>query len=47
MLDRAWQNLTVTVDPIATSLQRSADDAVAAGVTETKWICVGSTTCRS
>lgn len=36
VLDRAWQNLTVTVDPIATSLQRSADDAVAAGVTEDK-----------
>ncbi|MGQ0774686.1 MAG: ABC transporter substrate-binding protein [Pseudonocardiales bacterium] len=33
VLDRAWQNLTVTVDPIATSLQRSADDAVAAGTT--------------
>jgi NitT/TauT family transport system substrate-binding protein len=36
VLDRAWQNLTVTVDPIATSLQRSADDAVAAGVAEDK-----------
>ena len=34
VLDRAWQNLTVTVDPIAASLQRSADDAVAAGVAE-------------
>ncbi|MGH3939888.1 MAG: ABC transporter substrate-binding protein [Pseudonocardiaceae bacterium] len=33
VLDRAWLNLAVTVDPIATSLQRSADDAVAAGTT--------------
>ena len=32
VLDRAWQNLTVTDDPIAASLQRSADNAVAAGV---------------
>lgn len=32
VLDRAWANLTVTVDPVASSLQRSADDAVAAGV---------------
>jgi NitT/TauT family transport system substrate-binding protein len=31
--DRAWQNLTVTDDPIATSLQRSAANAVTAGVT--------------
>ena len=30
--DRAWQNLTVTDDPIATSLQRSAANAVTAGV---------------
>jgi NitT/TauT family transport system substrate-binding protein len=33
VLDRAWQNLTVTDDPIATSLQRSAENAVDAGVT--------------
>jgi NitT/TauT family transport system substrate-binding protein len=32
VLDRAWQNLTVTDDPIAASLQRSAENAVAAGV---------------
>ncbi|MBV9057882.1 MAG: ABC transporter substrate-binding protein [Pseudonocardiales bacterium] len=31
--DRAWQDLTVTYDPIATSLQRNAANAVAAGVT--------------
>ena len=30
--DRAWQNLTVTDDPIAASLHRSAEDAVAAGL---------------
>jgi NitT/TauT family transport system substrate-binding protein len=32
VVDRAWQDLTVTDDPIATSLQRSAANAVAAGV---------------
>ena len=32
VLDRAWQNLTVTDDPIAASLQRNAENAVAAGV---------------
>jgi NitT/TauT family transport system substrate-binding protein len=32
VLDRAWQNLTVTDDPIAASLQRSAENAVVAGV---------------
>lgn len=32
VVDRAWQDLTVTADPIATSLQRSAENAVAAGV---------------
>ncbi|MGB8200567.1 MAG: ABC transporter substrate-binding protein [Pseudonocardiaceae bacterium] len=32
VLDRAWQNLTVTDDPIAASLQRSAANAVTAGV---------------
>ncbi|MGH8917468.1 MAG: ABC transporter substrate-binding protein, partial [Actinomycetes bacterium] len=36
VLDRAWQNLTVTLDPIATSLQRSADDAVTAGTAKQK-----------
>jgi sulfonate transport system substrate-binding protein len=33
VVDRAWQDLTVTDDPIATSLQRSAANAVTAGVT--------------
>jgi NitT/TauT family transport system substrate-binding protein len=32
VVDRAWQNLTVTDNPIAPSLQRSAENAVAAGV---------------
>jgi NitT/TauT family transport system substrate-binding protein len=32
VVDRAWQNMTVTEDPIAASLQRSAENAVAAGV---------------
>jgi NitT/TauT family transport system substrate-binding protein len=32
VVDRAWQNLAVTDDPIATSLQRNAANAVAAGV---------------
>jgi NitT/TauT family transport system substrate-binding protein len=32
VVDRAWQNLTMTEDPIAASLQRSAENAVAAGV---------------
>lgn len=32
VLDRAWANLTVTADPVAASLQKSADDAVTAGV---------------
>nr|MDQ3825283.1 sulfonate ABC transporter substrate-binding protein [Actinomycetota bacterium] len=32
VVDRAWQDLTVTADPIAASLQRSAANAVAAGV---------------
>ena len=41
VLNRAWQNLTVTEDPIATSLQRSADDAVAAGVVKEKFSLVG------
>ncbi|MGH3833482.1 MAG: aliphatic sulfonate ABC transporter substrate-binding protein, partial [Pseudonocardiaceae bacterium] len=32
VVDRAWRNLTITDDPIAASLQRSADNAVTAGV---------------
>lgn len=32
VVDRAWPDLTVTDDPIATSLQRSAANAVTAGV---------------
>ncbi|MGH3945879.1 MAG: ABC transporter substrate-binding protein [Pseudonocardiaceae bacterium] len=36
VIDRAWQNLTVTDDPIAASLQHSADSAVAAGVAKEK-----------
>jgi len=31
VLDRAWGNLRITLDPIASSLQTSADHAVAAG----------------
>ena len=34
VIDRAWENLTITEDPVATSLKQSADDAVAAGLTE-------------
>lgn len=33
VVDRAWQNLTVTADPIAPSLQRTAANAVTAGLT--------------
>jgi NitT/TauT family transport system substrate-binding protein len=33
VVDQAWRDLTVTVDPIATSLPRNAANAVAAGVT--------------
>ncbi|HEY2764439.1 MAG TPA: ABC transporter substrate-binding protein [Pseudonocardiaceae bacterium] len=36
VIDRAWQNETVTLDPIASSLQRNADAALAAGVTAKK-----------
>ncbi|HEY6422356.1 MAG TPA: ABC transporter substrate-binding protein [Pseudonocardiaceae bacterium] len=36
VVDRAWQDLTVTEDPIAASLQTSADNAVAAGVATKK-----------
>jgi NitT/TauT family transport system substrate-binding protein len=34
VIDRAWENLTITEDPVAASLKQSADDAVAAGLTE-------------
>lgn len=34
VLDRSWDNLTITLDPVATSLQKSADDAVTAGTAE-------------
>lgn len=32
VLDAAWKNLTFTVDPIASSLQKSAEDATALGL---------------
>jgi NitT/TauT family transport system substrate-binding protein len=34
LLSAAWKNLTFTVDPIASSLQKSADDAMALGLLE-------------
>lgn len=34
VIDRAWANLTFTADPLAATLQHSADDAVAAGTTQ-------------
>jgi NitT/TauT family transport system substrate-binding protein len=34
LLKSAWDNLTFTVDPVASSLQKSADDAVALGLLE-------------
>lgn len=34
VLDRAWGNLRLTLDPIASSLQTSADNGVAAGVSK-------------
>ncbi len=34
VLRRAWGNLTFTVDPVASSLRKSADDAVAVGLLE-------------
>ncbi|WP_421741668.1 ABC transporter substrate-binding protein [Cellulomonas sp.] len=34
VLDRAWGNLRITLDPIASSLQTSADHAVAAGTSD-------------
>ncbi len=32
VIDRAWENLTITVDPIASSLEKSASDAADAGL---------------
>lgn len=32
IISRAWQNLSFTLDPIASSLRKSADDAVAVGL---------------
>ena len=32
VLDRAWANIEITTDPVAASLKKSADDAVAAGL---------------
>jgi NitT/TauT family transport system substrate-binding protein len=34
VIDRAWGNLTITVDPIASSLEKSAADATDAGLTQ-------------
>jgi NitT/TauT family transport system substrate-binding protein len=34
LLQKSWENLTFTVDPIASSLQKSADDAQALGLLE-------------
>jgi NitT/TauT family transport system substrate-binding protein len=34
VLDRAWSELTVTYDPIASALEQSAENGVAAGTTE-------------
>ena len=34
VLDRAWSNLRITLDPVAASLQTSADHAVAAGTSK-------------
>ena len=36
VLDRAWENLTPTYDPIASGLEKSAADGFAAGTTETE-----------
>ena len=35
IIDRAWENLTVTYDPIASALEQSAQDGFDAGTTET------------
>jgi NitT/TauT family transport system substrate-binding protein len=32
VLDRAWSNIEITTDPVAASLKKSADDAIAAGL---------------
>jgi NitT/TauT family transport system substrate-binding protein len=32
VLDRAWSNILITNDPVASSLKKSADDAIAAGL---------------
>jgi NitT/TauT family transport system substrate-binding protein len=32
VLDRAWQDIEITTDPVAASLKKSADDAIAAGL---------------
>lgn len=32
VLDRAWDNIEITTDPVASSLKKSADDAIAAGL---------------
>jgi NitT/TauT family transport system substrate-binding protein len=34
VLEASWANLTFTPDPVAASLQESADDAVGAGLLE-------------
>ena len=34
VIDRAWDNLSFTTDPLVSTLQKSADDAVAAGTTK-------------
>ena len=34
VIDRAWENLTITFDPIASSLEKSANDAADAGLIE-------------
>ena len=34
VLDRAWSELTVTYDPVASALARSAENGVAAGTME-------------
>jgi len=34
VLDRAWENLRITLDPVASSLQTSANNAVAAGTSK-------------
>src|SRR3954451_17185520 len=36
VLDRAWSELTVTYDPIASALKKSAENGVSAGTTEKK-----------